>query len=98
MPDAPTVSCCGAGDAWESTDGELDADGNLVVTITDTRPDVRKLPDGTVISRRHIKPGTKFIVPPSKIRKHPIPNPTDHTIVFIGYADQILCYEPVSGI
>jgi hypothetical protein len=97
MPDMPNVSCCGAGDAYESRT-ETDDAGNLIAVIIDTRPDVRKLPDGSTIVRRHIKPGTRYVIPPSKIRKHPIPNPTDTDIVFIGYGDNVLCYEPIARI
>ncbi len=98
MPDYPNISCCGAGDAYYADESEFDVNGNLVAIITDTRPDRRTLPDGSVILRQHIAPGTKVVVPKSKIRKHPIPNPTDHTIVFIGYNGGVLCYEPTSGI
>lgn len=97
MPDMPTISCCGAGDAWQART-ETDDVGNLVAVITDTRPDVRKLPDGSTIVRRHIEPGTKYVIPPSKIRKRPIPNPTDKDIVFIGPANNVLCYEPIARI
>jgi hypothetical protein len=98
MPDNPRASCCGEGDAWYADETETDDSGNLIAIITDTRPDTRRLPDGTTIIRKHIPPGTKFVVPKSKIRKKPIPNPTDHTIIFIGYSNQVLCYEPVPRI
>lgn len=97
MPDMPNISCCGAGDAWQART-ETDALGNLVAVIIDERPDIRKLPDGTTIVRRHIAPGSRYVIPPSKIRKHPIPNPTETDIVFIGYGDAVLCYEPVARI
>ena len=98
QPDNPYASCCGEGDAYHADRTEFDANGNLVAIITDTRSDERKLPDGRVINRRHIKPGTKFLVPKSKIRKRPIPNPTPHTIIFIGSHMNVLCYEPQAGL
>ena len=94
MPDNPRASCCGEGDAYFADESEVDANGNLVAIITDTRPNNRPLPDGRTISRQPIKPGTRFVVPQSKIRKRPIPNPTDHTIIFIGPGFNVLCYEP----
>lgn len=95
MPDQPHRSCCGEADAWFADKTEIDpVTGGLIAVITDTRPDLRTLPDGRTINRIHIPPGTKFLVPPSKIRRHPIPNPTGHTIIFIGARMDVLCYEP----
>ena len=94
MPDYVQISCCGMGDAYYADKTETDATGNLVAVITDTRADTFNLPDGRVINRLHIPEGTKFVVPKSKIRKYPIPNPTGHTIVFIGAQLNVLCYEP----
>ena len=96
MPDQPNISCCGIGDAYYADKTEIEpATGDLVAVITDTRPDSFTLPDGRTINRVHIPPGTKFVVPKHKIRKYPIPNPTGHTIVFIGAQMNVLCYEPL---
>jgi hypothetical protein len=95
MPDNPMVSCCGVGDAYYADITETEpATGGLVAVITDERPDSFILPDGRTINRRHIPVGTKFVVPKHKLRKPPIPNPTGHTIIFIGAQMNVLCYEP----
>ena len=94
QPDAPAVSCCGEGDVYYADKTETDEYGNLVAIITDTRPDSRTLPDGRTISRVPIAVGSKFVVPASKLRKHPQPNPTGHTIIFIGSGVTVFCYEP----
>lgn len=97
MPDNPSVSCCGWGDAYYADKTEVEAaTGNIVAVITDTRPDSFQLADGRTINRRHIPEGTRFVVPRSKIRKFPIPNPTGHTIIFIGAQLNVLCYEPLA--
>lgn len=96
QPDNPIMSCCGWGDAYEADQQEFDEAGNLIAIITDTCPDVRELPDGRVISRPHLKRGTKILVPKSKIRKHPVENPTDHTIIFVGANGTVYCYEPAT--
>lgn len=95
MPDMPMISCCGWGDAYKADQTEIDPiTGDLVAVITDTGPDIIPLADGRIINRLHIPAGTKFVVPKSKIRKKPIPNPTGHTIIFIGAQMNVLCYEP----
>lgn len=95
MPDQPMVSCCGWGDAYYADIVETEqATGALVAVITDTRPDSFVLSDGRTINRLHIPVGTKFVVPKYKIRRSPIPNPTGHTIIFIGAQLNVLCYEP----
>ena len=68
QPDAPLSSCCGEADAYWADMSEMNAQGELVAIITDTRPDEPR-------QRPHIEPGTKIIVPANKIRKPPIPNP-----------------------
>jgi hypothetical protein len=96
MPDQPAMSCCGMGDAYYADKTEIEpATGNLIAIITDTRPDTFTLKDGRTINRVHIPVGTRFVVPKHKIRKFPIPNPTGHTIVFIGAQMNVLCYEPL---
>src|SRR5512138_2312502 len=61
------ASCCGEADAYYADETETGPNGELVAIITDTRPDAP-------LRRLHIEPGTRFIVPPNKIRKIPIPN------------------------
>lgn len=103
MPDYPGLSCCGEGDAYYADKTEpcrpSDEDCALVAIITDTRPDHRVLPDGTEINRMHIPVGTRILISPRKLRKHAIPNPTDHNIVFenSGWFPHALCWEPVGG-
>lgn len=101
------ASCCGAGDLYwaDKTDecGPKDQQPcALVAIITDPRGDKITWGDGTTHWRPVIKIGTRISIPPSKIRKHPIPNPTDHNIVFVavdGSGWQIVwCWEPLSGI
>jgi hypothetical protein len=97
QPDYPS-SCCGEGDAYfadktRACTAEETLNGcALVAVITDTRPD-------DVRNRVHIPVGTEYVIPVSKLRKEPIPNPTDHNIVFVSpMTNQVLCYEPVAMI
>jgi hypothetical protein len=94
QPDAPNISCCGDSDAYYADKTDFDPDGALVAIITDTRPDELVRPDGSKVHRRHIEVGTRIRVPPNKIRKHSIPNPTDHTLIFVGTGGDVYCYEP----
>ena len=102
QPDNPSNSCCGAGDAYYADkvkDCPVDAsDCALIAIITDTRPDTFKLPDDKIINRPHVDPGTEVVIPKSKIRKKPIPNPTEHNIVFMNRYNSVLCWEPGAGI
>lgn len=102
MPDNPTTSCCGAGDAYfadktescKATDG---SDCALVAIITDERPDVLITKSGREIHRLHIAPGTRIVVPRSKLRHPPSVNVTDHNVIFTnGYITY--CWEPVAGL
>lgn len=88
QPDNPMVSCCGEGDAWHADSFEVSGD-QYVAIITDTRDDVPLI-------RRHIEPGTKFIVPNSKL-KIDAGNPTGHGVIFIGGAGNVLCYIAPGG-
>lgn len=104
QPDNPSVSCCGWGDAYEAekTDQCGAGDGPncaLVAIITDTRPDTRKLANGEVINRPHIPVGTRIAIPPNKLRKPAIFNPTDANIVFVAVREGgnlVYCWEPAS--
>jgi hypothetical protein len=102
QPDQPSISCCGSGDAYFADKVDIDEVGNLVAIITDTRP------DGPLM-RVHVPVGTRIVIPKRKLRKHPIPNPTGHTVVFLAssamYDDtgteppgspiySVYCYEP----
>jgi hypothetical protein len=102
QPDNRTVGCCGWADAYyaDQTDSCGPQDGPncaLVAIITDTRPNKLTLPDGRVLERPPIALGTRIPIPPSKIRRPAIHNPTDHNIVFVakpgGYIN-VYCWEP----
>jgi hypothetical protein len=95
QPDAFNVSCCGDSDAYYTDRSETDGAGNLYAIITDTRPDEWTRSDGSTGRRPHREVGSKVLVPPSKIRKHPIPNPTDHGLIFLALAGTVYCYEPM---
>ena len=97
QPDNQNASCCGYADAYQCTEDQ-DPDGALVCVITDTRPDERRLPDGRLIVRPHREVGSRIRIPPQKIRKHPIPNPTETAIVFVSISGVVYCYEPLAGI
>ena len=93
QPDQPAVSCCGAADAYYADDQEMAPDGSTIAIITDTRADDRKLPNGKEVHRTHVPVGTKVLIPPEKVRKHAVFNPTGHTIVFMDMG-WVYCYEP----
>jgi len=89
QPDNPGISCCGEADGYIADKAEV-VDGQVYAIITDTRPD-------EPLGRRHIPPGTRYLVPPHKITwKHG--NPTGHTVIFISAADQVLCYVQSGGV
>lgn len=91
-------SCCGFADAYEADEtAECGAIPNcaVVAIITDTRSDERKLPDGRTLYRPHRELGERIVIPPNKVRHHPEPNPTGHTIVFVGSGGMVYCYEPM---
>jgi hypothetical protein len=92
QPDRPYSSCCGSGDAYYADNTEQGPNRELFAIITDTRPD-------GPLKRAHIEPGTRVYIPPTKIRKVPIFNPLEHTLVFIGHSATdtfVYCYEPVT--
>lgn len=94
MPDNPTTSCCRAGDAYfadetrpcNPIDLKINPKCRLVAIITDTR-----------IDKINYK-GKEFIVPINKLRIPPIPNPTNHNIVFTNpynyNINNTYCWEP----
>lgn len=90
QPDQPHLSCCGEADAYEADEYERSPDGkNYIAEITDTR-------DDAPLSRRHIPPGTKIVVPSLKL-KWDAGNPTGHGIIFISPTGVVLCYVAPSG-
>jgi hypothetical protein len=104
QPDNPSVSCCGWADAYfaEQTDScgpQDEVDCALVAIITDTRPNTLVLPDGRKIERPPIPVGTRISIPPNKLRRPAIFNPTDRNIVFVakpgGYT-RVYCWEPAA--
>jgi hypothetical protein len=89
QPDLTVSSCCGEADAYYADKTETGSDGELYAIITDTRPD-------EPLKRPHKDVGTKVLVPTYKMRKVPIFNPTEHTIIFLGRNNFVYCYEPVT--
>ncbi len=87
MPDYPNISCCGFADAYWADLTAAGPNGETIAVITDTR-------DDGPLQRPHIDVGTQIIVPPNKVRKHPVFNPTGHTLIFLG-ASGVYCYEPL---
>jgi hypothetical protein len=106
QPDAPSVGCCGVGDAYfaDKTDACRPNEGAncaLVAIITDTRPNTFKLDDGSEMTRTPIAPGERFAIPRNKLRVPASENPTEHNIIFIGVHDAgtyVYCWEPVAGL
>lgn len=98
MPDYPGTPCCGEGDGYWADEAATGPNGELLAVITDTRDDAK-------LHRVHIPVGTKIPVPPEKIRKVPVANPTGHTYVFIGVFNDgsrvsytVYCFEPMPSI
>ncbi len=90
QPDNPTLSCCGEADAYWADDMEV-KDGQVIAIITDTRPD-------EPLRRAHVAPGTRFLVPPEKM-KWDRGNPTGHIVIFLRVIDPVvLCYVTGTGI
>lgn len=89
QPDNPHASCCGYADAYWADDVRVE-NGQVIAIITDTRPD-------GPLGRRHIPPGTRFVVPNHKL-KFDRGNPTGHTVIFVNASDQVLCFVQNTGI
>lgn len=87
QPDSPDESCCGEADAYWADSFEVAGD-RYVAIITDVRPD-------EPLGRRHIAPGTRFVVPNEKL-KIDAGNPTGHSVIFISPAGEVLCF--VTGV
>lgn len=90
QPDNPYLSCCGEADAYEADDFEVNGN-QYVAIVTDTRGDV--FPNG--VTRPHIEPGTRIVVPNNKL-KWDAGNPTGHGWVFIG-GGGLYCYVTPAG-
>lgn len=92
QPDAPMVSCCGEADAYWADDFEIKGD-QYVAIVTDERDDT--FPNG--VTRPHIEPGTRIVVPNGKI-KFDAGNPTGHGLIFLGATGSVYCYLPPASI
>jgi hypothetical protein len=73
MPDSPTQSCCGVGDAYWCDTVHI-RDKKTYCTITDDRDDVP-------LKRQHIPLGTEVYIPNHKLTWKD-GNPTGHAILF----------------
>ena len=105
QPDNPTQSCCGDGDAYWADVVHVETDGlggpqRVIAVITDDR-------DDAPLGRMHEVIGTRYVVPPNKI-KWDNGNPTGHIVIFLGSVilkksvqvkpREVLCYVPNGGV
>lgn len=90
QPDNKFMSCCGEADAYWADQTETGPNGELIAVITDDRPD-------EPLGRRHVPVGTKFVIPPHKI-KFDQGNPTGHIVIFISTSDEVWCYVQNGGV
>lgn len=93
QPDNPNISCCGEADAYFADGFETAKGGEYIAIITDTRD---------VPNRPPIRPGTRIVVPHSKL-KYDAGNPTGHGVIFVRYdSDEetfsVLCYVAPGGV
>ena len=104
QPDNPMRSCCAEGDAYWADVAHVETDEHgraqrVVAEITDER-------DDGPLGRVHEDIGTRYVVPPNKI-KWDKGNPTGHIVIFLGpevmkmnvrvKPREVLCYVPNSG-
>ena len=94
QPDNPSIPCCGEADAYWADEYHVNARGELIVTVTDDRPD-------EPLKRPHISAGTMFVVPANKL-KWDRGNPTGHSVLFVrnstGPNDQpVYCFVQGGG-
>ena len=89
VPDNPGMSCCGEADAYWADSYEMSGD-RYVAIITDERPD-------GPLGRAHRNVGERILIPNAKI-KWDQGNPTGHGIVFLGSANNVMCYLPPGGV
>jgi hypothetical protein len=95
QPDHPAISCCGYADAYWADEVTTGPNGETIAVITDDR-------DDEPLGREHIPIGTRYIVPPGKI-KWDQGNPTGHIVIFLGYATDfterpVVCYAENGGV
>jgi len=88
QPDNPTLSCCGAADAYYADLFETDGD-RYVAIITDMR-------DDGPLGRHHVEPGTRILVPNTKL-KVDSGNPTGHGVIFLSSSDTVFCFVAPGG-
>jgi hypothetical protein len=87
QPDNPTVSCCGAADAYWADDFEV-VDGKYLAIVTDDRE---------IVGRPHIAPGTRILIPNHKL-KYDAGNPTGHGVVFMNTSGTVYCFIVPPGV
>jgi hypothetical protein len=78
-------SCCGSGDGYYADQYDVE-NGKVVATITDSRGN-------------SLPVGTRVVIPPNKVNHDP--NPTGHTIVFLGAyggPPTVYCFIPATGV
>lgn len=98
QPDSPTVSCCGAADAYWADEVHV-RDGKVFATITDDR-------DDAPLMRPHVDVGTEIEIPNNKMkfgaedpqRMEANKNPTGHGIVFLSRGGWVYCFVAPSGV
>ncbi len=81
QPDNPGMSCCGEADAYWCDDVHV-VDGKTYCAITDERE---------VTGRPHLDVGTRFEIPPNKIKTNQ-GNPTGHEVIFLTTAGHVWCF------
>jgi hypothetical protein len=89
QPDHPTVSCCGAADAYFADEVHF-RDGKTFAVITDDRPD-------EPLRRPHVDIGTEVEIPSYKL-KFDRSNPTGHGIIFMRQDGYLFCYVQPGGV
>lgn len=88
-PDYPQGICCTEADAYWADEIHVQ-DGKTYAVITDDR-------DDGPLGRPHIPNGTKFEIPPEKL-KWDEGNPTGHSILFVSTRGDVWCYVQGNGI
>jgi len=93
MPDDPKKSCCGEADSYWCEDLHTRRDylGNAhnFCTITDDR-------DDAVLKRIPVPVGTEIEIPDRKMNRDP--NPTGHSIIFLGIGHIVYCFISKGGV
>ena len=89
QPDMPHLPCCGEADAYYADEIHV-RDGKVYATITDDR-------DDAPLKRPHIPPGTRFEIPPHKL-KYDAGNPTGHNVLFVSPGGLVYCFVQGGGV